>query len=207
MRFIFVFFFSFRHHVCVTCMYLVLSVARGEHWMPWCWGYRLSTHVGVLGIQGESSERADRALNHWVIPKPSEKMSFIGITYKNMGEEWLTEQEGLNDNCITLWSCPKKLETCKSLHSFQAVQGKLEVSLTLPTTSPGSLSFLVWSRQLDLCLLHGWHLLCSSGCLVCQQSLLIIYGWGMRALLNLASFWDILKLLNWLFLSFMTFSV
>lgn len=76
-------------------------------------------------------------------------MSFIGITYKNMGEEWLTEQEGLNDNCITLWRwCPKKLETCKSLHSFQAVQGKLEVSLTLPTTSPGSLSFLVWSRQL-----------------------------------------------------------
>lgn len=201
MRFIFV--FSFRYHVCVTCMSLVLFVARGEHWMPWCLSYRLSTYVGVLGIQGESSERADSALNHWVIPKPSENVSFIGVTYENMGEGWLTEREGLSDNCITLWRwCPMKLETCKSLHSFQAVQGKLEVSLMPPTTSPGSLSFLVWARQLDFCLLHGWseHVLCSSDCVVCQQSLLIIYAWAMRALVNLASFCDFLKLLNYYFL-------
>lgn len=51
----------------------------------------------MLGIQGESLEKADSALNHWVIPKPSEKVSFIGGTYKNIGEGWLTEQEGLND--------------------------------------------------------------------------------------------------------------
>lgn len=84
-------------HVCLC----TISVPRSGHWMPWGWSYR-PAHVRVLGIRSESSEKADSVLKHWVIPKPSGPVSFIGVTYKSGVKNYLQKNKGLNDSCIIL---------------------------------------------------------------------------------------------------------
>lgn len=66
---------------------------------------------------------------------------------------------------------------------------------------PGSLTCLVWFRQLDgICFMSSLNIfLGSSFCLIVSESILIIYAWGGRALVNFASSWYFLKLLNHLY--------
>lgn len=73
---------------------------------------------------------------------------------------------------------------------------------------PGSFSSLLWSKQLDWCLMMvGLSIFCAAHLVwQCPQCLPIIYAWGRRAPVNLSNFCDFPKLWSFLFLNLSSFS-
>lgn len=192
--------------LCTTCVPST-SRPRSGHWMPRNWGYILSAHVRVLGIRIESSERVNGALNHWVNLKSSEPVSLIGVTYNCVGEKLLIDAQTTQwkvHHTVGWWLM--KLETLGSLHSWRDFKGDWECLSNHEVHPPGGLSCLVQATWLLSACWMVWAPSVQFSYLSVSAVLRDYICLRGRALVNLSSFRDFLKLLNFLFLCFGIFS-